>query len=381
MGSGIEPSIFYRILTESGVEFFTGVPDSLLKGICHFINDNVNECNHIIAANEGNALALGIGHHLGTGKVPLVYMQNSGLGNVVNPLLSLADPDVYSVPAVLMIGWRGEAGVKDEPQHKKQGRVTPALLDAIEVPYDILDDALSEEEVADTVRNCIESCRSTDSVRALLVRKGFFAQYKPRCALKEAPYTMKREEAIRIVVNALGQDATIVSTTGLTSRELFEYRKETGFGHANDFLTVGGMGHANQIALGVALSQPQRSVVCLDGDGALLMHMGAMGLIGSRRPRNLLHVLLNNGSHDSVGGQSTVAFGMEFSEIARNSGYQTVFLAEGEQELEEIMIAAQAADGPVFLEIRVGKGWRNDIGRPTVAPVDNKVEYMRRLLA
>lgn len=281
----IAPDKFIEKLRAGGVNFFAGVPDSLLKNLCAYITDNIARENNIIAANEGNAIGLAAGYHLATGKAGCVYMQNSGEGNIVNPLLSLMDADVYKMPLLLIIGWRGEPGVHDEPQHVKQGKVTLSLLDTMGVPYLVLDD--NWENQVDQALNAIQD---TNGIYALIVRKGTFDEYKLQNQVLQ-DWSLAREEAIQIVVNQLHEDDIIVSTTGMISRELFEYRESKGQGHAHDFLTVGSMGHASQIALGIALQKPDRRVIVFDGDGALLMHMGGMAIIADYNPKNLVHIV------------------------------------------------------------------------------------------
>ena len=297
----IQPKTFLDGLKGSGIDFYAGVPDSLLKNICAYIEDNAPKTEHIIAANEGNALSLGIGYHLATGKVPLIYMQNSGLGNIVNPLMSLADEEVYSVPMLLMIGWRGEPGVKDEPQHKKQGRVTLETLDAMEILYEILTPDMDDEKAVAVINRAKSYVQEKNAPFGLVVKKDCLEAYKLRSA-EVTNFPLVREQAIKILVDNLEDDAVVVSTTGVTSRELFEYQEELKQGHEKDFLTVGGMGHASQIALGIALQHPNRPVYCFDGDGAMLMHMGALAINASMPCKNYKHIVFNNGAHDSVGG-------------------------------------------------------------------------------
>lgn len=378
MTSSFSPGDFYKVLSDCGIDFYTGVPDSLLKDFCFFINDNVGSESHLIAANEGGALALGIGYHLATSKIPLIYLQNSGIGNLVNPLLSLADTDVYSIPGILLIGWRGEPGVKDEPQHVKQGRVTLDLLEVMEIPYIILDKDKEYDESVHDIKKIVEFSQNLNSVHAIVVKKGFFSSYKPEHK-KEAPvFNLTREQAIQLIVDQLDESDVVISTTGLASRELYEYRKESGSGHHRDFLTVGGMGHANQIGLGVALNKDDRRIVCLDGDGAALMHMGGMALIGTIKPGNFIHVVLNNGSHDSVGGQETVAYDIDLMEIARAMGYNHVFTVYSEDEIIDV-IQDESLSGAIFMQIKLTRGWRSEIGRPEKTPIENKVDFMSTL--
>ena len=373
----INTEYFFKNLLEENVEFFAGVPDSLLKNICSYITDNTSPKNHIIAANEGNALALGIGYHLASGKLPLIYMQNSGLGNVVNPLLSLADPDVYSVPMLLMIGWRGEPNVKDEPQHKKQGRVTLQMLEAMEVPYQVLSKDTSNEQAKEIIKRVSKEALKNNAPYAIVVKKGTFSEYKLQKD-EVANLPLFREDAIKVIVDNLDDKDIVVSTTGVASRELFEYREELIQGHEKDFLTVGGMGHANQIALGIALQKPDRSVFCLDGDGAALMHMGSMAINGNVECDNFKHIVFNNGAHDSVGGQPTVGYTTGFQSIAKESGYDLVLQAETKTEVVECIEDLKGFTGKVFLEIKVKKGFRKDLGRPTTTPKENK-QNLRKL--
>ena len=372
----ISSEFFFNACKDEGVDFFSGVPDSLLKNICSYITDNTPSENHIIAANEGNALAIGVGYHLSTGKVPLIYMQNSGLGNVINPLLSLADQDVYSVPLLMMIGWRGEPGVKDEPQHKKQGRVTVALLEAMEIPYKVLTADSNIEEVEVTLKTMLSIAKKENKPCALLIKKGFFEDYKFQSdILYERP--LYREQAIEIIVNNLNEPDIVVSTTGVASRELFEYREKLKSGHEKDFLTVGGMGHTSQIALGIALQKKNRQVYCLDGDGSLIMHMGTLAINASMNCRNFKHIVFNNSAHDSVGGQPTVGDRIDIASIASNVGYQWVKMVSEESEIRLALNEMADVDTPALLEIQVKKGFRKDLGRPTTTPIQNKEIFMK----
>ena len=306
---------------------------------------------------------------MATGKVPLVYMQNSGLGNATNPLLSLADPEVYRIPMVLLIGWRGEPGVHDEPQHVKQGRITCPLLETMEIPYSVIDGDM--DGCVEAMRSCRTHLETEHSPYALVVRKDSFSEYGPAPAVPEK-YQMTREEAIGIIASSPG-DPIIVSTTGLASRELYEIRDSRKEGHGKDFLTVGSMGHSSQIALSMALSLPGRRIVCIDGDGAAIMHMGGMATLASQHPANLVHAVINNGVHDSVGGQPTVSRDIDMHGIAEAMGYRTVRTVETREELEE---ALGIAEGPVFIQIMVRRGTRKDLGRPKTPPAEIKAALM-----
>lgn len=369
----IDPQDFIKHLQANGVDFFTGVPDSLLKEFCACLEHVPDAGHHIIGANEGGAVALALGYHLATRKVPLVYLQNSGLGNIINPLLSLADPEVYSVPLLLVIGWRGEPAVHDEPQHKKQGRVMLSMLDAMEIPHSILGPEIVDLQTA--LADALAHVRERSAPFALVIKKGTFKSFAvPK--IEKTEFSLSREEAIQQVIQSLGDGDVLISTTGMPSREVYEYRSKRGEGHQRDFLTVGGMGHASQIALGIALQKPERSVYCLDGDGAVLMHMGALAITGALKPRNFKHIILNNGAHDSVGGQPTVAFDVDIPGIAQASGYKSVFCAKSKQELEPCLAELQRSSGPSLLEIRIRCGARKDIGRPVTTPNQNKRAFM-----
>ncbi|MCG5548893.1 phosphonopyruvate decarboxylase [Halorhodospira halochloris] len=371
----IEPGHFYDTLAENGVDFVTGVPDSLLKEFNAYIATSLPEERHLIAANEGTAVGAATGSHLATGGVPLVYMQNSGLGNSVNPLLSLCDPEVYATPLVLLIGWRGEPGVADEPQHIKQGRVSPALLEAMEIPFVVLD-AAEAEQAAELARWAVAQARKRSGPVALLARKGAFASSPQRPAAATAASELGREQAIETLVESLPTAAMIVATTGHISRELYEYRKRAGGPTGRDFLTVGSMGHSSQIALGIALQRPDRTVVCLDGDGAALMHMGGLASIGARRPGNFYHIVLNNGVHDSVGSQPTVAQDIDLTGVARACSYRVA--AEpvcNQDDLERAGQSLTQHSGPAFLEVWVQPGARADLGRPAEPPAENKKHF------
>ncbi len=364
---------FYKVLTQNDISFFSGVPDSLLKSICAFFTDQVSPENHIISANEGGAVALGTGYHLATGKIPLVYMQNSGIGNAINPLLSLVDKKVYGIPMLLMIGWRGEPGFKDEPQHIKQGEVTIELLKAMDIPFEILPDDFGQAK--EVIEKSIRYIKENNSPLAFIIKKGLFEPYQLKKKL-ETSFEMNREDAVKIIVDALGADDIIISTTGKTSRELFEYREELGQNHHNDFLTVGSMGHASQIALGIALNKPKMNIYCFDGDGATLMHTGSLGVIGDLAPKNYKHIIFNNGAHDSVGGQPTIAHEIDIPAIALGFNYREVFVAEDKNSLIVNIEKLRTADGPVLLEIKINKGARKDLGRPTSSPTENKDNFM-----
>ena len=373
----ISPKFFIEALREKGIDCFAGVPDSLLKNICAYITDHCDAAHNIIAANEGAAVGLAAGHYLATGQPACVYMQNSGEGNIINPLASLTDQEVYNIPVLLLIGWRGRPGVHDEPQHVKQGKVTTGLLNVMGVNYEVL--AKEEDKAAKQIEKAAKALANKE-VFALVIEKDTFEEYKLVNNQSPIPLTLSREEAIQTVAAALGEKDCIVSTTGMISRELFEYRAAMNQGHERDFLTVGSMGHASQIALGIALAQPEHRVWCFDGDGAAIMHMGSMAIVANKAPKNYVHVVFNNGAHDSVGGQPTVGLMIDLPAVAKAVGYPQTYSVSTKEDLERqlsiINSQLSTCEGPVLLEVRVKKGNRKDLGRPTTTPIQNKEALM-----
>ena len=371
----IRPEYFIETLKANGIDCFAGVPDSLLKNICAYITDHCDAQHNIITANEGAAVGLAAGHYLATGKPACVYMQNSGEGNIINPLASLTDPEVYNIPVLLLIGWRGRPGVHDEPQHVKQGKVTTGLLNTMGINFDVL--SKDEDKAEKQIAKAVEALNRKE-VYALVIEKDTFDAYTLQNVEKN-DLTMSREEAIQTVAAALGNKDVIVSTTGMISRELFEYRTAMNEGHERDFLTVGSMGHASQIALGIAMAKPDRKVWCFDGDGATIMHMGSMAIVANKAPKNYVHVVFNNGAHDSVGGQPTVGLKVDLPAIAQAVGYKSAFSCETKDYLQELLIKVKDQEGPTLLEVKVKKGNRKDLGRPTTTPIQNKDALMQFL--
>lgn len=364
------------LVKELNSDFYTGVPDSQLRELCDYLMDHFGGSEqHIIAANEGNSTALAAGYYLATGKVPVVYMQNSGIGNIINPVASLLNERVYGIPCIFIIGWRGEPGVHDEPQHIFQGEISRKLLEDIGLHTIILDaDTQLEKETAD-VRHILEQGKCV----AFLVRKNTLS-YDKRTLYKNA-YEMTRESVIEHIVDVAGQDV-VVSTTGKASRELFEIRERKGQGHQFDFLTVGSMGHSSSIALGIALNKRNTKIWCIDGDGAVLMHMGSMAVIGSRCPENLVHIVINNEAHETVGGMPTAACTINLRKIAEGCGYPYTSSVETYGELDEQLSLSKKRKALSFVEVKCAIGSRTDLGRPTTTARENKeafTEYLRSL--
>ena len=371
----ITPEFFIEKLRSEGIDFFAGVPDSLLKNVCAYITDHFDAAHNIIAANEGAAVGLAAGHYLASGKAGCVYVQNSGEGNAINPLASLTDKEVYNIPMLLLIGWRGKPGVHDEPQHVKQGKITTELLNVLGINYDVL--SKEEDKAAKQISKAVEGINNKE-VYALVIEKDTFEEYKLQ-NIETNNLTMCREDAIQSVAASLDERDCIVSTTGMISRELFEYRASMNQSHERDFLTVGSMGHASQIALGIALERPDRRVWCFDGDGASIMHMGSMAIVANKAPQNYIHVVFNNGAHDSVGGQPTVGLKINLPAIAEAVGYKHVYSVETKDYLQELLEKISSQEGPIFLEVKVKKGNRKDLGRPTTTPIQNKDALMKFL--
>ncbi len=358
---------FYDYLIEKNLDFFAGVPDSLLKNLCACIKDNTDDSHNIIAANEGNAVALSAGYHVSSGKYGVVYMQNSGIGNAVNPLLSLADEEVYSIPMLLIVGWRGEPGVKDEPQHIKQGKVTIELFNTMNIESLVLNENYKEQ-----IDYCYNYMKQNSKPIALIVRKGTFEDYEIKKPYNN--YTIKREEALETILDCLQKDDFIVSTTGKTSREIFEIRERRQESHDSDFLTVGSMGHTSSIALGMSIGS-NKNIYCIDGDGSFIMHMGAFSIIPTVAQKNFKYILINNGAHESVGGQPTVGFNIDIKKLLLSLGFNDVYTASTIEEIKEYL--PKMRDKKLqALVIYTKLGSRDDLGRPTISPVQNKKAMM-----
>ena len=354
--------------------FFTGVPDSQLKSLCNYLMDTygINSNHHIIAANEGNCVAIAAGYHLATGKVPVVYMQNSGEGNIINPVASLLNDNVYGIPMIFIVGWRGELGVHDEPQHVYQGKVTLKLLDDMDIESFVIDKNTTDEEVSDIMLVFREKLNTGKQV-AFVIKKGAFNYDAKRDYTNE--YVMKREEIINHIVAVSGEDP-IISTTGKASRELFEIREANAQSHKYDFLTVGSMGHSSSIALGIALNKTKAKIWCIDGDGAALMHMGALAIIGANKPNNFIHIVINNCAHETVGGMPTVASSINLVEIAKGCGYPHAVCVNDFDSLDFELKNAKNRNELSFIEVKCAIGTRENLGRPTSSPIDNKKCFM-----
>ena len=372
----INVKALFDLLKENNVNCFCGVPDSLLKDFCAYVTDNTTEKEHTITANEGNAIGFAAGHFLSSGNPALVYMQNSGIGNCVNPLLSLTDDEVYNIPLLMFIGWRGEPDKKDEPQHIKQGKVTDKLLAAMGIKYSVMSDNFDEVKVQ--IQSAFQYMKETNCPFAFMIRKGTFEKYS-LLNKKQSPYTLKREDAIETVIKELNEKDVIVSTTGHISREVYETRERLGQSHKQDFLTVGSMGHSSSIALGIALQKPDRNIYCFDGDGSVLMHQGAITVNATKELPNFKHIVFNNEAHDSVGSQPTAMYKENLSKVALDCGYKKAYSVSDKDALIKILPEFINDNCTSLLEIKVKCGAREDLGRPKEKPWENKKIFTENL--
>lgn len=373
----IDPKDLVDTLAELGVDFACGVPDSLMEPLCSYLATRP-QGRHVLTANEGAAVGVAIGHYLSSGKPALVYLQNAGIGNAINPLVSLADPDVYGIPMLLLVGWRGQSGTSDEPQHMKQGKLMEPLLGAIETPWGILPQ--DRDEAVTFLTEALREARNLSTPYVVLVERGTFAPFRGKVPERvEEQHLPSREEALIALLNATGDQGVFVVTTGMLGRELYEHRERTGSPAELDFLTVGGMGHCCSIALGVAQQRPEREVWCLDGDGSALMHLGSLAVIADQAPENLYHVVFNNGVHDSVGGQPTVMRSVDLPAAARALGYRFASAVSDISALDDEVAKMRARSGPALLDLHVRPGNREGIGRPRRSPAEAKAVFMAAL--
>lgn len=366
----IDTKKFYNTLIKNSFDYFVGVPDSLLKEFCLCIND-LSKNNHIITANEGNAVAIASGYNIATSKYGVVYMQNSGLGNIVNPLLSLADEKVYNIPMLFIIGYRGEPNVKDEPQHIKQGELTLPLLDTLGIKYFILNEDYEEQ-----IKQCYDYIKQTEKSIALVVKKDTFSKYE-KDFVSNNNNSLSREEALEIIINNLDNNDFIVSTTGKTSREIFEIREKNKTDHSKDFLTVGSMGHTSSLALGISLNT-DKNIYCIDGDGAFIMHMGGLAIAIQNAKDNFKYILINNGCHESVGGQPTIAYNIDIEKILLGFGFKKVFIVDNREDIV-LALKEQKENNKIAIIINTNDKSRKDLGRPTTAPIYNKEQFQKKI--
>lgn len=361
---------FYNTLLENDFNFFTGVPDSLLKEFCMCIKDLSRKENHIISANEGNAVAISCGYNIATGKYGVVYMQNSGLGNIINPILSLADEKIYKIPMLFLIGYRGEPNTKDEPQHIKQGELTLPILETLGMEYLILD-----EDYRKQIKYCYEYIKKNGKPIAIIVKKDMFSKYEAETEKNNNLLT--REEALDVIISNLNTNDFTVSTTGKTSREIFEIRERYNMRHSNDFLNVGAMGHTSSLAFGISLFTTN-NIFCIDGDGAFIMHMGGLAVAIQNAKDNFKYILINNGYHESVGGQPTISYNINISKILSGFGFKEVIEVDNANEFKNALDKIKNK-GKMAIVVNTNNKSRNDLGRPNISLIDSKEEFKRNI--
>lgn len=365
----IDQKILFDSLEEMGLSFFTGVPDSLLNDFCLYLCNNYSDQQHVMAANEGNAIGIAAGYHLATGKIPVVYMQNSGIGNATNPLLSLTHQDVYSIPLILVIGWRGDPAIKDHAQHKKQGELTPVLMSDMDIPYQILDD---ENTVVDKFAWAAKTAQENNAPVALIAKKAILTNKEKKQVYQDSSL-MNREEAISAVLDVFGKDAIYLATTGRATRELHEQISAHGFSYEIEFLNVGAMGHLSSIGLGLALGHPEKRFVVFDGDAAAVMHMGSLATNGRYQPKNLIHIVLNNGVNESVGGQKSSGQIINLTAVAKACGYNTLpSFVDTKEDLQTAVKSLDSANHLAFVDVHVRQGIRKDMPKLNINHKEEK---------
>lgn len=372
----MQAEFFVKKIHELGIETITGIPDSTLKTFCDYIGNEGSGLfeYHIVPENEGASVGIAIGEYLATGRPACIYMQNSGLGNAVNPFTSLAHSEVYGIPMLFVIGWRGEPGEKDEPQHKFMGRITTELLHILEIEYTIIDNETTQDILGQALDRA-QKAFSNNRQYALIVKPGTFDK---RCVTVRAnKFSLARERAIEMIVQQLKLEDSVVSTTGKISRELYEQCERIFGNHNQIFLTVGGMGHVSMVAYQLANRNKESKVFCLDGDGSILMHMGSLAVLGKYPVDNLVHVCLNNEAHESVGGMPTGAAGISYGGFAEIAGYKKVYCVKDEVELEEALDKIRKKDEMTFLDISVSLESRANLGRPAESTKENKEMFMK----
>lgn len=366
--------VFAEQIRALGITTIAGVPDSALQPFCDYLNKGGHGFFHVVPANEGAAAGYAIGTYLSTGKPACVYMQNSGIGNIVNPVTSLANRAVYDIPMLFVVGWRGEPGKKDEPQHRFMGKITESILDVLEIPHGVLAADMTEDEIACIFRKAKQTLEGKGQYAIVVKRDALEAETR---GVYKNPYMLCREDVISELIQNISREDVIVSTTGKISREVYEQCDRLAGHHRQAFLTVGGMGHAGMIALGIAQQRKDKKVYCIEGDGATLMHMGELAFVAKQAPKNYIHICLNNDAHESVGGMPTGAAGKNFSQIAEACGYQYVACVDRPETLKRELVRLSGRQGPVFLEIKVQIGAREDLGRPKESAVENKENFMQ----
>ena len=373
----VNQQTLFQELDKLGVKFFTGVPDSLLNDFCLYLVNNIPDGQHVMAANEGNAIAIAAGNYLATGNIPVVYMQNSGIGNATNPLLSLTHDCVYGIPMILVIGWRGDPYINDHAQHKKQGELTPVLMKDMDIPYEILD---ADDTVVDKFAWAVNKAKEISSPVALIAKKAILTQKEKKQTYADSKL-MNREEAVAAVVDVLGADAIYLGTTGRATREVHEQLIAHNVGEGHEWQNVGSMGHVSSVGLGLALARPDKRIVVFDGDAAAVMHMGALATNCRYKAGNMVHIVLNNGVNESVGGQPSAGYLIDLTTVAKACGYRTVGHAvETKEELKQIVQDNQSGEMPLFIDVHVRQGIRSDMPKLNIDHKAQKDALMKNLI-
>lgn len=372
----VNQQTLFQQLDKLGVKFFTGVPDSLLNDFCLYLVNNIPDGQHVMAANEGNAIAIAAGNYMATGNIPVVYMQNSGIGNATNPLLSLTHDCVYGIPMILVIGWRGDPSINDHAQHKKQGELTPVLMSDMDIPYEILD---ADDTVVEKFTWAVNKAKEISAPVALIAKKAILTQKEKKQTYADSKL-MNREEAVAAVVDVLGEDAIYLGTTGRATREVHEQLIAHNIGEGHEWQNVGSMGHVSSVGLGLALARSDKRIVVFDGDAATVMHMGALATNCRYKADNMLHIVLNNGVNESVGGQPSAGYLIDLTTVAKACGYRTVGHAvETKEELQQIVRENQSGKMPLFIDVHVRQGIRSDMPKLNIDHKAQKEALMRNL--
>ena len=373
----VDQKQLFDALGKMGIDFFTGVPDSLLNDFCLYMVKNIPDGQHVMAANEGNAIGIAAGHYMASGNIPVVYMQNSGIGNATNPLLSLTHDCVYGIPMVLVIGWRGDPAIGDHAQHKKQGELTPVLMKDMDIPYEILD---AEDTVVEKFAWAVNKAKEISSPVALIAKKAILTEKIKKQVYPESPL-MNREEAVSAVIEVLGIEAVYLGTTGRATREVHEQLKAHGVGEGHEFQNVGSMGHVSSVGLGIALARPEQKVVVFDGDAAAVMHLGALATNCRYKAGNMIHIVLNNGVNESVGGQPSAGYVVNLTTIAEACGYHTPgHPVETKEELQKIVREQGSGEMPLFIDVHVRQGIRSDMPKLSINHKELKYALMKTLI-
>ena len=353
----MKPGIFVTTLEDAGFSPFMGIPCSVLKPLLDYIADGNCSTRNYLCSSEGDAMGLAAGFSL-SGKLPVVYMQNDGYGNAINPLSSLLL--LYKLPVLLLISWRGEPGAKDAPQHAVMGSVILSLLDTFEIPYIVLDN--EERNLKDSVTRAKNHCMAESKPFAFVIRKGYFDRYNASISQSNTMLN-RRLEYIRLLSAKLQPNDVLLGTTGFAGREMYQIVT-----HKGKFYMMGSMGCLASLGLAIALEQPDKRIILLDGDGAILMKMGALATVGYHRPSNLIHICFDNRSYESTGGQPTLSTTVDLRAVAKACGYTTVHNIKTTGEFEAMWNNEAKYPKPHFLHIEINPGTEEELARPSISP-------------